>query len=304
MKLLKHYFLLPIITLLFFANNSKAQIEFPEDKVSWEISLEQEGCEATIVVKVTCVEHWHVYAANLPEASFLLPTEIEPDKSSNYEVIGKVIEPQPEFYHDEAADEDIYQHSNSFTLKRKIKITSKKDFTLKGRFSFQTCDESHCLPPYDADFSLKVKGCGNKKVEDVVFTLQDEKTSGNSGIEFPEDKVSWKFSVEQEGDEATIIADITCVEGWHIYAANIPNDEFGQGTRIEPETSSNYTVIGKIEEPEPYFYHDEAANEDIYQHSKTVRLKQKIKINTTKDFTLKGKFGFITCDEGHCLPPY
>jgi len=304
MKLLKRYVLLPIMALLLFVSNGNAQIEFPEDKVSWDFSLEQNGCEATIVVKVTCVEHWHVYGANLPEASFLLPTEVEPDKSSNYEVIGKVIEPKPEFYHDEAADEDIFQHSNAFTLKRKIKINSKEDFTLKGRFSFQTCDESHCLPPFDADFSLKVKGCGFESAKGAVFKALDENASEDSGLEFPEDKVSWKFSLEQDGTEATIIADVTCDEGWHIYAANIPNDEFGQGTRIEAEKSSNYTVIGKIEEPEPHFYHDEAADEDIYQHSKTVRFKRKIKITSKEDFTLKGKFAFITCDESHCLPPY
>ena len=305
MKLLKRYVLLPVMALLLFVSNGSAQIEFPEDKVSWDFSLEQDGCEATIVVKVTCVEHWHVYGANLPEESFLLPTEVEPDKSSSYEIIGKVLEPKPEFYHDEAADEDIFQHSNTFTLKRKIKINSKEDFTLKGRFSFQTCDESHCLPPFDTDFSLKVKGCGAEEMKGAVFeTLDDNTAAEYSGIEFPEDKVSWKFSVEQNGAEATIIADVTCVEGWHINAANIPTDDFGQGTRIDPEESSNYSVVGNIEEPEPYTYHDDAADEDVYQHSKTVRLKRTIKIASKEDFTLKGKFAFITCDDSHCLPPY
>ena len=113
--------------------------------MNWKFTIEQKGCNAIIIGTITCVEHWHVYAANLPEGSFLLPTEIEPDKSSNYTVVGKVIEPKPEFYHDEAADEDIFQHSKTFILKRRIKITSEKDFTLKGRFSFQTCDESHCI---------------------------------------------------------------------------------------------------------------------------------------------------------------
>jgi thiol:disulfide interchange protein DsbD len=165
MNLFKKLFLLPFVALFLLSVNVNAQVEFPEDKVSWEFSIEQDGCNAIIIGKITCIEHWHVYAANLPEGSFLLPTEIEPDKSSNYKVIGKVIEPKPEFYHDEAADEDIYQHSHTFKLKRKIKVLSEKDFTLKGRFSFQTCDETHCLPPFDTDFTLKVKGCGEETVE-------------------------------------------------------------------------------------------------------------------------------------------
>jgi hypothetical protein len=192
MELFKKYFLLLIVATLVFSTNIKAQVEFPEDKVSWEFSLEQDGCDAIIIAKITCVEHWHVYAANLPENSFLLPTEIEPDKSPKYEVIGKVIEPKPEFYHDDAADEDIYQHSNTFILKRKIKISSKKDFILKGRFSFQTCDESHCLPPFDANFSLKIKGCGEEETDELNFEfINGDEAKGKDGSDYVLVNGSW-----------------------------------------------------------------------------------------------------------------
>jgi thiol:disulfide interchange protein DsbD len=278
-------------------------MEFPEDKVSWKFSIEQDGDEAYVVAKITCVPHWHVYAANLPEGSFLMPTEIELDKSNNYEVVGKVIEPKPEYYHDEAAGEDIYQHSNSFTMKRKIKIKSQKDFTLKGRFSFQTCDESHCLPPYDADISLKVKGVGEVKEESAPVSFGEVKLN-DGGIEFPEDKVSWNFSVEQEGEDVFVVGKITCIEGWHVYAANLPEGSFLLPAEIVLDKSDNYELVGKIIEPEPEFYHDEAAKEDIFQHSNSFTLKQKINVKTKENFTIKGKFSFQTCDESHCLPPY
>ena len=41
----------------------------------------------------------------------------------------------------------------------------------------------------------------------LLFSLQL-----NSQIEYPEDKVSWKFSVDQDGEDATIIAQITMVK--------------------------------------------------------------------------------------------
>lgn len=182
MKKIIRYFLAPLVLLLAFVFNAKAQLEFPEDKVSWKFSIEQNGCEATIIGKITCVEHWHIYAANLPETSFLIATSIEPEKSPNYDVLGKVIEPKPEFYHDEASDEDIWQHSGTITMKRKIKVKSKKDFTLKGLFSFQTCDESHCLPPYDAEFTLKVKGCGEEKEEVTEENVEVEDTMALTNI--------------------------------------------------------------------------------------------------------------------------
>ena len=185
---MKKHVILPLVALFLLVANASAQIEFPEDKVSWKFTLEQNGDEAYIVGKITVVDHWHVYAANLPEESFLLPTEIEPEQSANYEVVGKVIEPKPEFYHDEAADEDIFQHSKHFTLKRKIRVKSKEDFTLKGRFSFQTCDESHCLPPYDTTFELKVKGVSEKKVEKInVEEHTDAGVIGISSVELPEE---------------------------------------------------------------------------------------------------------------------
>lgn len=176
MKNIFKHIILPFIMLVAFVFNANAQLEFPKDKVNWEFSVEQNGCDATIIGKISMVEHWHIYAAKLPETSFLIATEVEPEKSSNYDIVGQVIEPKPEFYHDEAADEDIWQHSGAITLKRKIKIKSKKDFTLKGRFTFQTCDESHCLPPYDAEFTVKVKGCGDEKeevVEENVDVVED-----------------------------------------------------------------------------------------------------------------------------------
>lgn len=222
MKKLIRYFVAPLVLLLAFVFNAKAQLEFPEDKVSWKFSIEQKGCDATIIAKITCVEHWHVYAANLPETSFLIATAIEPEKSPNYDVVGKVIEPKPEFYHDEASDEDIWQHSGTFTMKRKIKVKSKKDFTLKGLFTFQTCDESHCLPPYDAEFELKVKGCGDEKEEVVEenieenidsatamlvendSTIEDTLSSAAENVEISEEDLVNTSETEEETEDKSI----------------------------------------------------------------------------------------------------
>ena len=166
--------IIPLFFFLFLAISVHSQLEFPEDKVSWKFSLKQDGDEATIVAKITMVNHWHVYAANLPAGSFTIPTTIEPEKSKNYKIIGKVIEPKPIFVHDMEADEDLYYHSNTITMKRKIKVLSEEDFTFKGKFGFQTCDDSHCLPPFETDFELKVKGL--KKEKNTNENLEEKET--------------------------------------------------------------------------------------------------------------------------------
>lgn len=174
------------ILLLCFAllsNYSGAQIEYPEDKVSWKFTVQQDGDEATIIGTITMVEHWHIYAVYLPDGSFLIPTTVKLESSPKYKTLGKLTEPKPIFIHDELTDEDLLYHSETIKLKQKIKVLSEEDFTITGKFSFQTCDDTHCLPPHDADFKVKIKG-----------VKKDELTSDLEETEI-------KF-VEENGDEA------------------------------------------------------------------------------------------------------
>lgn len=157
----KHFFSWVIVACLsLFTLNAAAQLEFPEDKVSWKFTVEQKGDEAFVVGTISMVQHWHVYAAHLPEGTFLIPTSVSLKPSADFKLLGKVIEPKPTYEKDEITGDDLYYHSNTVKLKQKIKVLSEKDFTIKGVFTFQTCDATHCLPPYDAEFTVKVKGLG------------------------------------------------------------------------------------------------------------------------------------------------
>lgn len=179
----------------------KAQLEFPEDKVSWSFSVQQNGDEATIIGKITMVEHWHIYAANLPEDNMAIPTEIELTASDKYKAIGGVIEPKPIFEHDELADEDLYYHSNTVLLKRKIKVLSDKDFEIKGVFSFQTCDDTHCLPPHYADFTVKVKGV-KAKVEEELIDQEELDEEIEPVVDESEDELS-NDEVKEDNETST-----------------------------------------------------------------------------------------------------
>ena len=205
--------LLSLVFLLvatFFTKNAVAQLEFPEDKVSWSFSVEQNGDEATVIGKITMVKHWHIYAAYLPKGSFLIPTAVDLTPSSNFKMIGKLIEPKPVFEHDDITDEDLYYHSNTIYLKQKIKITSEKDFTLKGKFSFQTCDDSHCLPPHEVDFSVKVKGvkAETSEVTPVVnkkdTVIENTDPNETTAIKTEPKTDSKKASVEESKEEASL----------------------------------------------------------------------------------------------------
>ena len=197
--------LIYIFTLLIslLSNYSIAQdMEFPEDKVHYTIKTEQNGCEFIIFVNIEIEDQWHINAANLPPESFSIPTEIYIDTSSNYIIEDTIYEPEFHHVYDEIAKEDLYLHDGKITIYKKIFIQTKDNFTLKGFFTFQTCDDNHCLPPYDGEFEVKVNGCEFKEYvppfskknnsEAVVesrenISSENEKVQENNQLEFSED---------------------------------------------------------------------------------------------------------------------
>ena len=157
-----------IIGLLFLfsgKNIVSQEMEFPEDKVHYIISAEQNGCEVTIKASIEIDDDWHINAANLPPESFSIPTDLFIDTSSNYILDDKISEPEFHHVYDEIAKEDLYLHSGQLTISRKLYVSTQNDFAVKGFFTFQTCDDNHCLPPYDGPFELAVKGCNFEEFE-------------------------------------------------------------------------------------------------------------------------------------------
>lgn len=201
------------IVLLFtaaFRLSGIAQIELPEDKVKWKFRTEQKGCEATVIAEVTIVPHWHINSIILPKGTFGYATKFELAKSPDYQLVGGVSEPKPIQRHDEEADEDLSYHEGKIVFRQKIKVMSLKDFVLKGNYSFQPCDESHCLAPYDGTFSLKIAGCaqesgnveqGNPAETPVAETPPSKRTDTNVSAKKTEDKIAGK-SHKKEADRS------------------------------------------------------------------------------------------------------
>lgn len=137
----------------------------------------------------------------------------------------------------------------------------------------------------------------------VVFCLLFV-SAVNAQIELPQDMVKAVYSVEQKGDEATIIATVTVKEHWHINASVLPKGSFGLATEYSLNPSPSFKNIGGIIEPKPIEKYDELADEQLAYHEGTFKLKRKIKVLSDKDFKVDGKFYFQTCNDVRCLPDY
>lgn len=139
--------------------------ENPRDKVKYRLSLEQKGCEAYVIANIEIIEGWHINGANLPMDCYSLPTEITFTQDTLlFTDSDSIIEPEYEEIYDKVAKEMLYLHDSTITMKKKITLLTDSSFILNGTFTFQTCDDVHCLPPFSDEFTLKISGCSQKSV--------------------------------------------------------------------------------------------------------------------------------------------
>ena len=125
-----------------------------------------------------------------------------------------------------------------------------------------------------------------------------------SQMEFPEDLVKVKFSVEQNDKEVFVVADVSIAPKWHINASKLPKGSFGIPTTFKLISSKNFKTIGGVTEPKPIEKYDETVEEHLSYHEGKIKMKQKIAVLSASDFEITGTFNYQTCDEFKCLPDY
>lgn len=181
------------------------EMEFPEDKVKYTINIVQEECVVTILADIDIEEGWHINAANLPLESFSIPTDLYLDTSSMFISEDTIYEPVFEHVYDDVAKEDLYLHEGKITISKKVFVKSEKDFVLKGFFTFQTCDDNHCLPPFDGPFELKIKGCDVESSNEIDFNsnevAQEKEEAILGNIEKEDEKIENEPIVNQGSSE-------------------------------------------------------------------------------------------------------
>lgn len=145
------------LTLLLsaFQLTSFAQVLTP---VRWSFSAKQlKPDEVQLIFKATIDKTWHLYSQNIkPDGP--VPTSFTFEKSKNYELIGKVIEPKAIEENDPNFNMVLKYFANEAVFTQKIKVRSPADFKIKGFVEFMCCDDKQCLPPNEVDFSFSIKG--------------------------------------------------------------------------------------------------------------------------------------------------
>jgi thiol:disulfide interchange protein len=116
--------------------------------------------------------------------------------------------------------------------------------------------------------------------------------------------VSWKLSSKKISSceyELQFVG--TIQEHWHVYSLTMKGDNGPMPANVYVDKSADYEVIGKPSEGTPIKVHDKVFDMDVAYFEKTVTFKQKIKLKTDKEITVKGKYEYQTCTEEKCIFP-
>jgi len=132
---------------------SQAQILEP---VHWSYAAKKTSpTEATIFLKATIDNGWHVYSQFVKEGG-PVKTTITFTPSAQYALVNKTIEPKPITRMEKVFNMNVSFFENSVIFQQKIKM-KKGEATVKGTIEYMTCNDEKCLPPTTEEFTVPVK---------------------------------------------------------------------------------------------------------------------------------------------------
>ena len=164
---MKRFFILFFI--LFFNSTFYSQ---SKQYVSWSFSQKKISAdEFELIFKAKIEPTWHLYSQiETPDGP--LPTSFEFEKSKDYVLVGKTIEPAPIEHAEPVFDNLVVRYfENVATFKQKIKAITKNPFNIKGFIDGMACNESQCqkFSP-SPEFIFKIEGA----LTDATNTLKNE----------------------------------------------------------------------------------------------------------------------------------
>ncbi|TYR32565.1 sugar transporter [Sphingobacterium phlebotomi] len=142
-----------IIMALFALNAVQAQIF---DPVKWTFAAKKTGKdEAVLFLKATIDNGWNIYSQHIGEGG-PVPTSFNFTPSSDYQLVGKVLEPTPNKKFEKTFDMQVLYFSKEVVFQQKIKL-KKGQTIVKGAVEFMVCNDQQCLPPDEKAFAITVK---------------------------------------------------------------------------------------------------------------------------------------------------
>lgn len=148
---MKKLILLMAIAGISFAAHS--QILTP---VTWSYAAKRTSAtEATVFMKATIENGWHVYSQNVKDGGPIKTTFTFP-AAATYTLVGKTAEPKAITRFEDTFKMEVSFFEKSVIFQQKVKLKSAQA-VVKGSVEFMTCNDKQCLPPEEISFNIPVK---------------------------------------------------------------------------------------------------------------------------------------------------
>ena len=141
-----------LATMLLVGTVTHAQILKP---VKWSYGAKKiNETEAIVFLKATIDSGWHVYSQHVKPGG-PIPTSFIFDKSTDYELVGKTVEPRPTTRMEKVFGMNVSYFERSVIFQQKVKL-KKGSATVTGKLGYMTCNDKECLPPDDVKFNIPI----------------------------------------------------------------------------------------------------------------------------------------------------
>ncbi|MCW3105238.1 MAG: Cytochrome c-type biosis protein DsbD, protein-disulfide reductase [Bacteroidetes bacterium] len=119
-----------------------------------------------------------------------------------------------------------------------------------------------------------------------------------------ETPVKWKLSTVKVSDcECDLVFSATIDEHWHVYSLNQKGDDGPVPSSIKLDKSPDYEAVGKPTEGKPIKIFDKVFEMDVLYFEKSLTFKQRIRLKTDKEITVKGSYEYEACTDEKCTFP-
>jgi len=162
-----------------FAGSTHAQII--QDPTTWTYEVSKKNDSTfDLVFKLSLKEHWHIWSLKPGEDITLLPPEFNFAKNPNVRLVGKVSEKGADKFTGEydGAEGVVTYFTDKVSYVQSVVVTANT--TIKGKHSYQVCDEKQCLPAKTKSFSFEITGIAAPAGTDTMATAQTAVISDTS----------------------------------------------------------------------------------------------------------------------------
>lgn len=135
------------------------------DPTTWSYELKKKSDKVyDLVFKLKLKEHWHIWSLNPGGDGLQLPPEFKFDKNNGVKLLGGVKEAGKTITEEmDGVDGKVSYFLNKVTYTQTVEVSNNT--TIKGKHTYQVCDESQCLAPKTKNFSFEIK---DLKIDDTI----------------------------------------------------------------------------------------------------------------------------------------